>query len=535
MYKVMLVDDDYPALEFLSEMVEWDSLGLQLQSTHENGLSALENAQLDMPDILITDIGMPKMDGIQLTQKLKEKNPNLQVVILSCHNEFKYAQKAIKLNVQDYILKETLDPDDLSSMLLTYKERLDNEQKRKLNDVKMKNQLKKNEEFAKSNFLREIIYHSNRSQDWYGEHHNLGFHLKRANYMPILCVMDNYLSAKQLYTSVDTLQFVAQNVINEIIEETNSNIIYMSFEENKSFILYPVQQTLKENNYENAQVMLKKIQYSFSKYLNISVSFLIGEYVTIKELKGELKSLLSSNHQRFYMDTGSITRKLDYTETNKEDLFSWYDEASMELRNLIFEQDLNSIRPTISKWTQFIKEKEFSLESVKEWFLKLLLELKVKMQALQYFQSSFNVEALHQEILYIDNLHELKEWIINYFHSLINIKTEVTDQSKHKEIMDACVYVTKNIEKKLCLDEVASHLFLNPSYFSRLFKKEMKKTFVEYVTSVKIERAKELLDQTTEPIGKICERLGYDNQSYFIKLFKNHLGCTPSDYRRSKA
>ena len=106
MYKVMLVDDDYPVLEFLSEMINWAELGLILQSIHVNGLSALHEAEEDMPDILITDIGMPKLNGIELTKLLKEKNPSLIVTILSCHNEFKFAQQALKLKVQEYILKD---------------------------------------------------------------------------------------------------------------------------------------------------------------------------------------------------------------------------------------------------------------------------------------------------------------------------------------------------------------------------------------------------------------------------------------------
>jgi two-component system response regulator YesN len=82
MYKVMLVDDDYPVIELLSETIEWENLGLKLQSTHENGAAAFEKALNEMPDLLITDIGMPKMNGIELTKRLKELNPHLQVVIL---------------------------------------------------------------------------------------------------------------------------------------------------------------------------------------------------------------------------------------------------------------------------------------------------------------------------------------------------------------------------------------------------------------------------------------------------------------------
>ena len=129
MYNVMLVDDDYPVLELLSETVEWEKLGLRLQSVHENGASALSHALKEMPDILITDIGMPEMNGIELTKKLKQRKPNLQVAILSCHSEFTFAQQALRLNVQEYILKDTLDLDDLRDVLLSIRESLEKEKR----------------------------------------------------------------------------------------------------------------------------------------------------------------------------------------------------------------------------------------------------------------------------------------------------------------------------------------------------------------------------------------------------------------------
>lgn len=129
MYKVMLVDDDYPVIELLSESIRWEELGLCLMGTHENGWNAWEHARLEMPDILITDIGMPRMNGLELSSRMKELKPEVRIAILSCHNEFQYAQQAMRLNVQDYLLKDALDPEDLVQLLRKFKESLDEETK----------------------------------------------------------------------------------------------------------------------------------------------------------------------------------------------------------------------------------------------------------------------------------------------------------------------------------------------------------------------------------------------------------------------
>lgn len=117
MYSVMLVDDDYPVLDFLSAMIPWNELGLTLHSACKNGLVALEKAQAGMPDIVITDIGMPYMDGIELIRELKLMNEDLRVVVLSCMDDFTYAQQAVKLMVSDYILKEMMSRELITGLL----------------------------------------------------------------------------------------------------------------------------------------------------------------------------------------------------------------------------------------------------------------------------------------------------------------------------------------------------------------------------------------------------------------------------------
>lgn len=191
MYKVMLVDDDYPVLELLSEIINWDQLGLNLQSIHENGASALTYALNEMPDILLTDIGMPKMNGIELTKQLKGINPNLQVCMLTCHNEFEYAHQSLKLNVQDYLLKDTLDPKDLDEVLLKLKKNVEKENQQKIKEFKLESIVERNRESMKREFLRKTLYqHTYENVGWYDEAFSYGLDVKGRSYIPVLCFID---------------------------------------------------------------------------------------------------------------------------------------------------------------------------------------------------------------------------------------------------------------------------------------------------------------------------------------------------------
>ncbi|MFB3164319.1 response regulator [Neobacillus sp. 179-J 1A1 HS] len=535
MYKVMLVDDDYPVIELLSETIEWENLGLMLQSTHENGAAAFEKALNEMPDLLITDIGMPKMNGIELTKRLKELNPHLQVVILSCHSEFEFAKQALRLQVQDYLVKDMFNPEDLCQVIKKIVDTLEKQKKKDVKQVQLQQLLDKNKNSMRERFIKKTINQvSVDEREWLNEAESLGLQLDRTTYTASMAMILDYNVEKERYLSEDILTFAIQNIFSDIIKDSKSEAVFFSIGSKEFILCFPDPLKRKKGSFDEKQECIKKIQYALTKYFNMNISFMIGEsFSSFTELRHELILLKSAKHQQFYMSPGTI-HKREVVQPENDDLFSKYDEASSDFRELMVVKDEGMITPIVTKWISFIEEKKFHPELVKEWMLKLLLDFKVKLQALQLFRSEYIVEGLHNKIISSNYLCELRVLLIEFFKSLLKRSQAAYSQTKRKEILDAIGYVSRNLEKRISLEEVSSYLFINQSYFSRLFKKEVGENFVEFVTKMKISRAKELLEQTTDSVGKICERLGYDNQSYFIKLFKTHVGVTPIEFRGGK-
>lgn len=401
----MLVDDDYPVLEFLSEMIDWGGLGLILQSTHENGMSALKEAEENMPDILITDIGMPKLNGIELTKKLKEKHPALLVTILSCHNEFGFAQQALKLNVQEYILKDMLDVNDIIHLLRQFVDTLNNEKKNKMNQLQMAQTIEQNKGLMLERFINKTIHHPIHNENvWQDEAYLLGLQPEQ-RYMVILCLINQYQSVLHYFQSTDLVNYFVNHVIAEVIENESVNAVHGQFEKEKSFLFVSLS---REEDEEILKInsLIKKIQSIFHDTFGISLSFRKGNPA---ENPGDLK---------------------------------------MQMMKLI----------------------------------------------------ECNVSKICSNV----------------------------------EIENACKYILDNLHRKITLDEVANYLHLNSSYFSRLFKKEIGENFVKYVVRLKMNRAKDLLDQTNYTILEISDMLGYENQSYFNKTFKSFEGLAPIEYRNGK-
>ncbi|WP_019909854.1 response regulator transcription factor [Paenibacillus sp. HW567] len=534
MYRVMLVDDDYPVIELLSESIRWEELGFDLMSTHENGASAWEQAQQEMPDILITDIGMPRMNGLELSARVKELQPGVRIAILSCHNEFQYAQQAMRLNVQDYLLKDALDPENLVQLLLRFKESLDEENRAGWENSRMKILFGETRELRKERSFKNFIHQPLLSPGkWMDEAAEYGLFQRGEFCLPVIACLEDYRHVKYRFSSDQTLHFAVSNVMNEVLDGMLPRGLYIGYNVKTSFLLFSYKLGLQGNIYAEAAAGLQAVQSTLSRVLKVRMSFITGEGTGTPEgLKQQLCELLDADDQRFYLVQGEIAKRKPVLPSGSQgNLFAYYDQAAAELREVLLGRPAEQARTVTEKWISLIRDEKYPPECVRDWTLKLLLDLKLKLHSLQSIRPAYSADTLHKEIVDIDSLSALREWLDNHLESIAAARGAGAGGSKRAEVTEACKYVSLRLSSRISLDEVADHLHLNASYFSRLFKKETGTTFIEYVTRLKMERAKELLDGTHSTVGEICEQLGYDNQSYFIKTFKVHAGVTPAEYR----
>ncbi|MEK0316472.1 helix-turn-helix domain-containing protein [Cohnella sp. 56] len=533
MYKVLLADDDYPVLELLAEAIDWEGLGFVLSGTYENGAIAWEHAQREMPDILITDIGMPKMDGLELSSRVKEARPSVRIAILSCHSEFQYAQQAMRLNVQEYLLKDALDPGELVKVLLKFKEGLDAERQTDWEQTRMRHLVNETKELRKEKFFRGFIQQPLLSADqWAQEAIAYGLFGAGEHCLPVIGYIENYARVRARFSSEQTLRFAVDNVMDELLAELTPFALHVGYDARRSMLLFAFKPGIKTNIYDQVKSCLGQIQSAMRRVLKIGMAFIVGEPADApKRLKHELGGLVGGTYRRFYLQEGEIARGPAPVSGSPDDLFALYDRAGAEIREALMGKERPDVARIAGKWMGIVWRGGYPAESVKDWILKLVLDLKLKLHALLVVRSDDSADMLHKEIADIDSLWELGRWLEEHLLSFTAARGEGASGSKRLEVAEAYRYVSSNLGRRISLEEVAELLHLNASYFSRFFKKETGATFIEYVTKQKMERAKELLDQTGHSVGEICELLGYDNQSYFIKTFKAHAGVTPAEYR----
>lgn len=531
MYNVMLVDDDFPVIEFWSQAIHWEQLGFCFIGGFESGYQALDMAKELVPDLLITDIGMPDMNGLELIQSIRKVNPRLQSIILSCHDDFNYAQQAVKLDVHDYLLKETLEPETMMIVLERVKERMIKESDRDQISKQIGKFANDNRSLLKTKFLREIINNPLTNYTaWSVKAKEFGINIEQFSYIPVLCYIDHYYEAKQKFISEDILLFAVENIIDEILVNKENGAVF-GYDSRQYMLLFHCSDSIKVNVYEQMNRIMKQISDALNRYLKLDCCFIVGSICReFQDLKDNMTGLLDSRDRQFYISSGAIVKNEAHQFSNN-DLFLHYSQAVEEFRMAFIHKDLNQMKEVASKWIAFIQDENFKPEMVREWTLKIMLEIKIGFSSQQGFQSSYSVETLHDSIVNIETLDQLHEFMIRFSKKIMTLMSRMPQYQKRTEIVKAQRYVMKHLDKKITLSDVAELLFLNPNYFSRMYKKETGENFIDYVTRLKIEKAKELLKHTDKTIEEISVLTGFENKSYFFKIFKNVVYVAPHEYR----
>lgn len=289
---------------------------------------------------------------------------------------------------------------------------------------------------------------------------------------------------------------------------------------------------MKRNVPEEIRSELQQVQQQLKRYMRIGLTFVINEPCDgIAALKKQISCILEDKSFRFYAGEQVIAKFIP-AETSKDDIFVHYSEALHDLRKCILGGEQEVVDDIVSKWISLIESHRYPVNAVRSWAVNLIAELELKYAVMQHFVTNFDAEMLHRAIYGIDTLAHLRDWIIRFLVQKREVVQSLRRQELRKEIAEAKRYVLLHLHEKIGMEEMAYRLNLNPSHFSRLFKKETGETFVEFVTRSKMARAQELLDKSDLHVDQIAEQLGFEHTSYFIKLFRTHTSMSPAEYRR---
>ncbi len=537
---VLIVDDEKPARELLKRVIDWEEFGFYICGEAKNGEEAYVLYKTCSPDIIITDIQMPRMTGLELIKKIREEDSEKSFIILSCYENFSYAREAIRMNVEDYLLKDLLVADDLKRLMLTIGEQ-------KIAAKRTSEQLiaPHNKSNQNPNIEHLVSTKMQSNQELKRRLMNLDTKsicemLKLDNhykYVVFIVSIDNYYNSKDKYFehSKELLKSKLTTILENYNREINNNLVEFAYVGNgKYFVIVKIGDYRSENKtiqeiYNIANTMRKSfLDIEYEHTLSIGISKVFADE---KELVERYTEAYDALGYRFFLGKN---KNIHYT-TVLPKVTNISEESLNNLINQIKEglehKDIESI---IKKIREIYLENLFGfmqynyLKEVNDRMFYLISDFCNTYQI--KYQELFGVNYLPmQKVDQFDTVDEICTWFMMCFEKGLEIAQATRHYSRH--IKDAIAYIESHYASGISLSEVSEVLNLHKVYLSRLFKEEVGMTISNYILNYRMEAAKKLMCQTNLKLYKIAEHVGYTNAKHFMVSFKKSEGITPKEYR----
>ncbi|TVX96276.1 response regulator [Cohnella terricola] len=538
MYKLIIVDDEYSTRNGLKLCIHWFDYGIEIAGEAENGNKGLELADRVQPDIVLTDVKMPGMDGIEMVKRLKERHPDTKIVFISGYDDIEYLKSAMKMDAVDYILK----PVNLQE-LTTVIEKIMAMSKREENRKDMLQQLsaKLNESIPllREKFFVQLIKDGN--MDRASTEKRIDFLdlllPYQAPYCAIIIGIDNPRTVFEKMPEQNTqlISFAIQNICREVIEARASGSV---FEHQRGEYVLIVE--LPENEGEEIIFpLVSELMASLNGFLNRmigGISLTIGIGGTVEHL-----GRLADSYQ---MASDAIERKLflgknqvvtfDAMAARKDVDYRAINERMTSLSSVLKTGNAGQVSQRLDALFE-----ELRGSSGIGYIDCQRIGLQVLLVASQFLsESGIRAGDLGEreseawaQLMKLETLDDMS-------HHLMVYLTQVCERIEHREerkipevITEIMRIIQERFSENLTIADIASQVYLAKTYICLLFKQETGETINEYITRVRMEKAKELLNGTDRKLAEICTAIGYAEPSYFTKQFRKFTGMNPSDYR----
>ena len=533
-YSVLLVDDEEDVIRIIMKKLDWESMGLTIIGHAANGVEALEMAEELSPDIVMTDIKMPYMDGLTLCKKLKELSRTIRVIIFSGFDEFEYAKEAIKMEAAEYLLKP-VNAVELKEVFERVKNDLDRELDEKRNTDKLRAYYMESLPVLQESFYMALL-EGRIAPEQIGRYmDSYQVQLKGPYY--VVTVL--HISQQSLEEESRMDPFLQAVSVRKFAEEQVEDrwrsrvVIYLGD------IIMISQMHSREEMLEYTNEMDRLCRMA-KKVCNARITAGIGYLCdNLEQLPLSYQGAKQAvSYRVLYGNTRAISisevEPAEHAELNWEDVYSTYIQQIMK-KVRIGEGD--ELEKAISQFTEWLSGEQISMQKYRIVMMELVAELF-------RFTASHNLNPenvfggngdVYSQVLQMESAEVLDRWLRRVCTNLQNAVMNERQDSTKFFVKNAEEYVKEHFaDQDLGVDEVCRKLNVSAAYFSTIFKKETGKTFVRYLTDYRMEKAVNMLMTGNEKTYVIAEKVGYAEPNYFSYVFKKQFGMSPSKYKAER-
>jgi len=525
MYRVVVIDDENTIRRGIVNLINWNELDCEVVAEFSNGLDTVNYLKNNQVDIVVSDIKMPGMNGIQLAEYICNNCIQTKMIILSAYSDFEYAKQAIKFKVFDFVIKNGFAkelPEVIKKAAATIKK--EREESSKL--ITVQRSVFENINDVKEKFILEYLL-------GYTEDINV---IKR-KFESLNIILDSFI--------VIICEIMAEDseFLNNIHAEIKKSIslgfegfYHISLVVDRELVATVV--SLKENSNNTVNQiknLCSNILFMINEFLNVNVRFGIS---LIHDRLDELA--------KAYQESKTALTYI-FDENKRISTFAEYNEGQKCVNevcvNKYVERIVNSLETgniTVARsileqlFNEYIS-RNFTIEDIKVGALAICTSCLMLLSA---YMTEDNMHIEYSEIIYkrinkckyINRLCEIVNECIQYVFDAMN-----TNVSNQKQIVnDINNYIMKNFSRKITLNDIASNLHISCSYLSRLYKKEQGETIINFLNKTRIEMAKKLLKNTALRISDVANEVGFDDPAYFTHVFIKYTRSSPKDFRESR-
>ena len=543
MLKIFLAEDEVVVRETIKRMIPWEELGFELVGEAADGEMALPLLLRQQPDLLITDIKMPFMDGLTLARLAKKEIPGLKVVILSGYDDFNYAKQAIGIGVEDYLLKP-ITKNALIERLSEIRSRYEHEKTQKEYYEKFQREMQAYEKNSSRDFFEALVGGSMDMMEVYKRAEKLGLDIVAEAYNVLIFTMncdEDFSGQRDEYSSWEAESL---ELLENFFAGHSSAMLFRSNIFSYGVLLKGQRETIEENT----RACVDEIRKILSRQDGRREWFLaVGQSV----------ERLSQIQKSYHTASRAFSQRYLYDEN-----ILYYDEMEMmEHRSgqadtndnaYLKKVDVNALNPAIlqkflsngiqEETENFVKDYFYAIgqEPMESLVFRNYVILNVRFSVITFLKGlgcdTEGMEPENTEEILAESGKNI-ESAIAYAEKMVSQAITIRDQNsgnKNRSILKTAVDFIEShyMEEEISLNTVANVANVSANHFSALFSQNMGQTFIEYLTSLRMNKAKELLRCTGMRSSEIAGEIGYKDAHYFSYLFKKTQGMTPSDYRK---
>ncbi|RJX39712.1 response regulator [Paenibacillus pinisoli] len=520
MYKVLLVDDEILDLKGMQTFIPWQELGMEVVEAVTNGFAASEVIERERIDILITDVRMPNMSGLELARKALDLHPNIKIIFVSGYQDFHYVKQALSLNACSYVVKP-MDDNELIESLRKLRIDLDEEQKQLETELLYQRMFP----IVKTEYLLQLLEGTWSKDSLESLIENYQFNQLKWPVQVVVVERDDWMRKRNVEESFDETE-LSNTFWNGLISLCKDLEIrhYCRVTDKRMALLI-------ENGME-----LDKLKDKFNEMLNqspISVTTGVGEAVSqIIELNDSYRKAQTALDYKVFYGKGKMIFHDAVQSTQMKDV------QSLDIQlDALFEAMTNYELVKVHDELEMLYSLANNMRSkftIQNFTMFLLMKLDAYLQKMnEDLFRMLNLDFGSLDILLrYETIDEIHSWLRYRVYEL----SEMLQAKKHKKnwklVQDIIDDVKQRLHENITLKDVAEKYSFSPNYLGQIFKEEMKTNFSDYVAMLRMEKAGDLLINTNLKVYEIANLIGYRYLPYFSRQFKDYHGKTPLEYRR---